>query len=72
VWRRGTVDADDVLQEVPVLLYRKLASLHAPELFRAWAFRIASRAGFRHIKQRQRQMEPLDEYESGRAWRRPY
>jgi hypothetical protein len=44
----GERDADDVLQEVLVVIYRKLASLRDPELLRPWAFRIASRAAFRH------------------------
>lgn len=50
----GPSDADDVLQEVLLLLYRKLRWLQRPELFRPWAFRIASRAGVRHAKRRRR------------------
>lgn len=50
----GPSDADDVLQEVLLLIYRKLKWLETPELFRPWAFRIASRAGFRHAKKRGR------------------
>ena len=50
----GLSDVDDVLQDVLMILYRKLRWLHAPELFRPWAFRIASRAGFRHLKKRRR------------------
>jgi RNA polymerase sigma-70 factor (ECF subfamily) len=46
----GPTDADDVLQDVLVILFRKLAWLENPELFRPWAFRIASRAAFRHLK----------------------
>jgi RNA polymerase sigma-70 factor (ECF subfamily) len=42
--------ADDVLQEVLIILCRKLTWLEAPELFRPWAYRIASRAAFRHLK----------------------
>jgi RNA polymerase sigma factor, sigma-70 family len=51
----GADDAEDVLQNVLVLIYRKLAWLEDPALFRPWAFRIASRAGFRVLKQRKRQ-----------------
>ena len=50
----GREDAEDVLQDVLVLIYRKLAWLEDPELFRPWAFRIASRSAFRWLKQRKR------------------
>jgi RNA polymerase sigma-70 factor (ECF subfamily) len=46
----GAFHADDVLQEVLIVVARKLAWLEQPELFRPWAFRIASRAGFKHLK----------------------
>jgi len=46
----GTTDADDIAQDVLVLVYRKLGWLDAPEVFRPWVFRIASRAAFRHLK----------------------
>jgi len=58
----GATHADDVLQDVLVILCRKLKSLHTPELFRPWAFRIASRHAFRHIKKEKRWREqPVDE-----------
>ena len=50
----GADDADDVLQDVLVIVSRKLYWLEQPELFRAWAFRIASRAAFRYLKKRKR------------------
>jgi RNA polymerase sigma-70 factor (ECF subfamily) len=50
----GPGDADDTLQDVLLLISRKLYWLEQPELFRAWAFRIASRAAFRHLKKRRR------------------
>ena len=50
----GVDDAEDVLQDVLVLVYRKLRWLGNPELFRPWAFRIASRAAFRHLKRKNR------------------
>ena len=50
----GADDADDILQDVLLLISRKLYWLEQPELFRAWAFRIASRAVFRHLKKRRR------------------
>lgn len=53
----GSADADDVLQEVLVQLYRRLGGLRAPELFRPWVFRIASRCGFRLLRRRRRWLE---------------
>ena len=46
----GASSADDALQDVLIVLYRKLGSLHAPELFRAWAYRVACRAAFRYLR----------------------
>ncbi len=42
--------AEDILQEVFVLIWRKLRWLRDPELFRPWVFRIASREAFRRLK----------------------
>jgi RNA polymerase sigma-70 factor (ECF subfamily) len=42
--------AEDVVQEVFFLIYRKLAWLRDPGLFRPWAFRIATRECFKHLK----------------------
>jgi RNA polymerase sigma-70 factor (ECF subfamily) len=53
----GGADADDILQDVLLIVARKLYWLEQPELFRAWAFRIASRAAFRHLKKRRRWTE---------------
>ncbi|MGH9572113.1 MAG: RNA polymerase sigma factor [Candidatus Acidiferrales bacterium] len=50
----GSSVADDVLQEVLISLCRKLKWLQNPEVFRAWAFRVASRAAFRHLKKEKR------------------
>lgn len=58
----GPGDADDILQNVLILIYRKLAWLEDPTLFRPWAFRIASRAAFRWLKAQKRwPAEPVDE-----------
>lgn len=46
----GADNADDALQDVLILLYRKLAGLENPKVFRPWAFRIASRVAFRRLK----------------------
>lgn len=50
----GTFHSDDVLQEVLIVVARKLVWLEQPELFRPWAFRVASRAGFKHLKRERR------------------
>jgi RNA polymerase sigma-70 factor (ECF subfamily) len=50
----GHTDADDLLQDVLVLVIRKLGGLDDPQVFRPWAFRIASREAFRHIRKRRR------------------
>jgi RNA polymerase sigma-70 factor (ECF subfamily) len=55
----GAADADDVVQDVLIQVSRKLYWLEVPELFRAWAFRIASRAAFRHLRKRKRWSESL-------------
>ncbi|MFN7975768.1 MAG: RNA polymerase sigma factor [Acidobacteriota bacterium] len=42
--------ADDLLQDVLVIVYRKLGYLRDPELLRPWAFRIASREALRLLR----------------------
>jgi len=42
--------AEDVLQEVFVIVWRKLRWLREPELFRPWVYRIASREAFRRLR----------------------
>ena len=42
--------AEDVLQEVFLIIYRKIKWLENPNLFSAWAYRIASRSSFRRLK----------------------
>lgn len=55
--------AEDILQEVFVLIYRKLGWLREPELFRAWAYRIASRETFKFLKREKRWKEQEREEE---------
>jgi len=50
----GRSHADDVLQNAFVIISCKLKSLHTPELFRPWVYRIASREAFRHLKRERR------------------
>ncbi len=46
--------AEDILQEVFILIYRKLPWLREPEVFRPWAYRIATREAFKHLKRERR------------------
>ena len=49
--------AEDVVQETLVAIVRKIAWLSDPSLFRAWAYRIASREAFRLLKKQRRYVE---------------
>jgi RNA polymerase sigma-70 factor, ECF subfamily len=51
--------AEDILQEVFILIYRKLRWLQEPELFRPWAYRIATREAFKHLKREKRWSEQV-------------
>jgi|SRR5205085_7675443 len=67
--------AEDVLQDVFITIVRKIAWLNDPSLFRAWAYRIASRSAFRALKrQRGRGEEPIGEiaahFEEPDPWQR--
>ncbi|HXA57323.1 MAG TPA: sigma-70 family RNA polymerase sigma factor [Candidatus Acidoferrum sp.] len=55
----GASSADDVLQDVLIVVCRKLKWLEVPEYFRAWAYRVASRAAFRHLKKERRWSEQV-------------
>jgi RNA polymerase sigma-70 factor (ECF subfamily) len=48
----GASDADDLTQNVFMIVIRRIGSLDDPNLFRPWLFRIASREAFRHIRKR--------------------
>jgi RNA polymerase sigma-70 factor, ECF subfamily len=50
----GATQADDVLQDTLIIVVRKLQWLTEPRLFRAWAFRIASRVAFDYLKKQRR------------------
>jgi RNA polymerase sigma-70 factor (ECF subfamily) len=50
----GSLPSEDVLQDVLIVVARKLSWLEQPDLLRPWAFRIASRAGFKHLKRERR------------------
>jgi len=60
----GAADAEDVTQDVLVLIYRKLWMLTAPDLLRPWAYRIASRAAFQFLRKRRRWPDHLRDDEA--------
>jgi len=49
---RDPNDAEDVAQQVFLLVHRKLPWLRDPALFRPWLFRIASRQAFTYLSRR--------------------
>lgn len=51
--------AEDILQDVFIIIYRKIGWLDAPEVFRTWAYRIASREAFRHLKKEKKWREQV-------------
>jgi RNA polymerase sigma-70 factor, ECF subfamily len=55
--------SEDVLQEVFILIYRKLGWLENPKLFRAWIYRIASREAFSRLKRERRWREQIRDEE---------
>lgn len=57
----GATAADDVLQDVFVTLWQNLKWLRKPDLFRPWAYRIASRACYRHLKRARQWSDRLDD-----------
>lgn len=59
----GSQGAEDVLQDVFLQICRHLKQLRDPELFRPWAYRIASRASFAFLKQ-ERRWRPIDDEEA--------
>jgi RNA polymerase sigma-70 factor, ECF subfamily len=55
----GASDADDVMQDSAIRLYRNIRYLRDPVVFRAWVFRIATRIALTYLKraERWRQLE---------------
>jgi RNA polymerase sigma-70 factor, ECF subfamily len=53
----GESEADDILQEVALRIYRQIRHLQEPRVFRAWAFRIATRIAFAYLKKAKRWRE---------------
>lgn len=59
--------AEDALQETFVRVYRKLGWLREPGLFRPWAYRIATREAFRHLKRERRWAEQVRDEDALRS-----
>lgn len=57
--------AEDVLQEVFLRIYRKLRWLREPRVFRAWAYQIATRESFRHLKQERKLADRFKDESAG-------
>ncbi len=57
----GYSGAEDVLQDVFLTICRNLKWLREPELFRPWAYRIASRESFALLKRERRWANPNGE-----------
>jgi RNA polymerase sigma-70 factor (ECF subfamily) len=55
----GPLHADDILQEALIVICREIVWLRAPELFRPWTFRIASRIGFRYLKKERNRLDQI-------------
>ena len=53
--------AQDVVQDVLLLVVRKLGQVTAPEAIRAWALRIATREAVRALRRWGRRVESLDD-----------
>ena len=56
--------AEDAVQETLIAIVRKIAWLNDASLFRAWAYRIASREAFRLLKKNRRFTDPIEEMQS--------
>jgi len=63
----GAAEADDVLQELAIRIFQKVHLLREPAVFRAWAFRIATRISFAHLKRERRWRELENDPEFIRA-----
>jgi RNA polymerase sigma-70 factor (ECF subfamily) len=62
---REQSQAEDVLQEVFLRIYSKLKWLREPGALRPWAYQIATREAFRHLKKQQRLREEQDDGSMG-------
>ena len=58
---RNRTQAEDVLQEVFLRMYRKIGWLREPKALRPWAYQIATREAFRFLKKQKQLREEQDE-----------
>ena len=56
-----STDAYDVMQEVWILVFRRLGTLQAPEAFRVWLYRIAHDVAVSHLRRRTKLPQPMSE-----------
>ena len=54
-------DAQDIVQEVFVRVFRSLSSLNSAESLRSWIYRIATNETLRHIQRQRNQFATLDD-----------
>lgn len=54
-------DAYDVMQEIWLLVYRRVATLRAPEAFRVWLYKIAHDVSVSHLRKHARFPKPMSE-----------
>src|SRR6267143_4463826 len=54
---QNVATAEDVMQEVFLLIYRKIRWLREPEHFRAWAYRLAAREAIRTANRGRREAQ---------------
>lgn len=54
-------DAQDVVQEVFVRVFRSLDSLNSAESLRSWIYRIATNEALRQLERRRNEFAPLDD-----------
>lgn len=52
--------ADDVLQEVALVIFRNLRYLRDPRAFRPWVLKLTSRHVFRHLKREARRLHMIE------------
>ena len=50
----GESQVDDILQETSFKIFRQIRHLREPKVFMAWAFRIATRVAFVHLRKEKR------------------
>ncbi len=54
-----TQETDDVVQELWIVVFRRLATLNSPEAFRVWLFKIAHDVAVSHLRRVARAPEPM-------------